>query len=152
MEVCRSPGLAQGLQPRVLGEGLLPSLVGNLVGDRAVELQSHASRLVSEGLCDCLRVESSSRHGEAETVTHRVRVLLGNVKASSLSGLAEPFVEEPTAERFLRIPLAGEQKVGRLAVALLHVRLQCALQRLGKKNRRAACMHFGGRSGRSVFA
>ena len=94
-----------GLEPRILGERLLPGLVSDGIGDGAVELQSHSCRLMPESLCNRLRVHSSSGHGEAETVTHRMRVLLGNVESSGLSGLAEPLVEETTTQRLLRVPL-----------------------------------------------
>src|SRR6266852_8043033 len=90
-------------QPGVFGEGFFPSAVGDLVGDGAVELESHPRRLVPESLGDCLRVHSSRRHREAKTVTHSVGVLLGNVESSSLSGLREPLMKETTAQRFVAV-------------------------------------------------
>ena len=67
--------LAEGLQPRVLGEGLLPSLVGNLVGDRAVELESHPRGLVAQRLCNRLRCPAADIVKRA--MPQRMWVLLG---------------------------------------------------------------------------
>jgi hypothetical protein len=75
--------------------------------------------LVTEGLCNRLRVESSSGHRKAQSVAHGVGVLLGNVETSGLSHRSKPLVEVTPGERLLGIPLRREEVISRLQLRSL---------------------------------
>jgi len=107
--------------------GFFAGTVSNLVSDGAVELQRHTSRLVTEGLCNGLRIHSSRRHGKAKAMANCVRVLRGNAESSDLGSRSKPLMEVPATQRLFRIPLRREQVIRWFAVALLEARLQRAL-------------------------